>query len=194
MPYYIRVVLRHVDGCTDVRSKRGRMSVEMSAAIVGGFISGGVVLMGVVLAESLRRQRENRQRRFQLLLTGRTSMDEFAVAVQVSKGQATLHTQRTGNELQEHVLELRALNERTDLRHLNGRRKRDRAMHNFLLKLSAARVRLLIEGVGLSDEDMEALKGAMVAYEDEFAARPPEGADRVVVDRYVKEGLGGGAQ
>jgi hypothetical protein len=63
-------------------------------------------------------------------------------------------------------------------------------MHNFLLKLSAARVRLLIEGVGLSDEDMVALKGAMVAYEDEFAARPPEGADRVVVDRYVKEGLG----
>lgn len=43
-------------------------------------------------------------------------------------------------------------------------------MHDFLLKLSAARVRLLIEGVGLSDKDMEALKAAMVAYEDGFAA------------------------
>jgi hypothetical protein len=53
------------------------MSAEMSAAIVGGLISGGVVLMGIVLAEGLRRQRESRQRRFQLLLTGRTSMDEF---------------------------------------------------------------------------------------------------------------------
>lgn len=62
------------------------MQTEMSAAIVGGLISGGVVLTGVVLAEALRRQRENRQRRFQLLLTGRTAMDEFAVAVQVSKG------------------------------------------------------------------------------------------------------------
>lgn len=169
------------------------MSAEMSAAIVGGFISGGVVLTGVVLAEGLRRQRENRQRRFQLLLTGRTSMDEFAVAVQVSKGQATLHTQRTGNDLQEHVLELRALNERADLRHLKGRRKRDRAMHDFLLKLSAARVRLLIEGVGLNDKDVEALKGAMVAYEDEFAAKPPEGTDRAVVERYIKDGLDGRA-
>jgi hypothetical protein len=167
------------------------MSAEMSAAIIGGLISGGVVLMGVVLAEGLRRQRENRQRRFQLLLTGRTSMDEFAAAAQVSKGQATLNTQLTGNDLQAHVLELRALNQRADLRHLKGQRKRDRALHDFLLKLSAAKVRLLIEGVGLNDKDIETLKGAMVAYEDEFAAKPPEGADRAVVDRYIKDGLDG---
>lgn len=162
----------------------------MSAAIVGGLISGGVVLTGVVLAEALRRQRENRQRRFRLLLTGRTAMDEFAAAVLVSKGRATLDTQRTGNELQDHVLELRALNERVDLRHFKGRRTRDMAMHDFLLKLSAARVRLLVANVGLSDKDMDALKSAMVAYEDRFAAKPPEGVERSVVERYINEGLG----
>ena len=33
----------------------------------------------------------------------------------------------------------------------------------------------------------------MVAYEDEFAAKPPEGTDRAVVERYIKDGLDGRA-
>jgi hypothetical protein len=170
------------------------MSPELSAAIVGGLISGGVVLLGVIFAEVLRRQRENRQRRFRLLLTGRSVMDEFAAAVEGSKeggasGRATVFTQRSGNELMEHVLELRSLNTRMDVRHLRKRRERDRALLDFLVKLSAARVRLLIKGVGLADEEVEMLKRSMVAYEVSFGAGGPEGAERESADFYVKNGL-----
>jgi hypothetical protein len=52
------------------------------AAVIAGLISGAVVLLGVVLAESLKRQGETRKRRFVLVLTGRSLMDQFVIAVE----------------------------------------------------------------------------------------------------------------
>ncbi len=171
----------------------GAISVAITAAVIGGVISGAVVLLGVLLAELLKRQREDRQRRFELLLAGRSVMDEFIGAIDnAPSGQATLLTQRAGNALQEHVLELSSLNKRIDLRHPLKRAGRAGALNDFLLKLSAARVRLLINGVVLRKEELEALKASMVAYELAFGAGGPAGNDREIVDRYIKHGIDGG--
>ncbi|MGD0985354.1 MAG: hypothetical protein ABSA65_16305 [Acidimicrobiales bacterium] len=48
-----------------------------SAAIVAGLISGGVVLLGMLLAEWLGRKYERRQRIFVLRLTERDALDDF---------------------------------------------------------------------------------------------------------------------
>jgi hypothetical protein len=158
------------------------------AAIIAGLISGAVVLLGVVLAESLKRQGERRQRRFVLVLTGRSIMDQFVVAVEAGKGRLTVEAQGLANALMEHVIELQAINDRRGPFYRKRRKRRSEALRPFLIKLSALRVRLMIVPPVFRDGEVEALKEAMVAYEAEFGAGVDEKARQVAV-HYVDNGI-----
>jgi hypothetical protein len=158
------------------------------AAVIAGLISGGVVLLGVILAESLKRQGDARKRRFVLVLTGRSLMDQFVIAVEAGNGRLTVEAQDLANALMEHVIELQTISSRRSLLYRKRRRRRSAALRPFLIKLSALRVRLMIDPPVLRREEVNALKEAMVAYEAEFGAGSDEQARQLAM-HYVENGI-----
>jgi hypothetical protein len=158
------------------------------AAVIAGLISGAVVLLGVVLAESLKRQGETRKRRFVLVLTGRSLMDQFVIAVEAGNGRLTVEAQDLANALMEHVIELQTISSRRGLLYRERRKRRLAALRPFLIKLSALRVRLMIDPPVFRHQEIEALKEAMVVYETEFGAGVDERARQLAM-HYVESGI-----
>ena len=115
-----------------------------SAAIVAGLISGGVVLLGVLLAEWLRRKYERRQRIFVLRLTERDALDDFFATLDNTPEGRGEETRRAADRVQAMTCELEAELRRGRLPAWGKRARRADAVHRFVLMFAVARVRLQI--------------------------------------------------
>jgi predicted O-methyltransferase YrrM len=116
-----------------------------SAAIIGGLISGGVVLLGVLLAERLRRGYERRQRIFMLRLNEREVLDQFFATLDDKLERRDAETDRAADQVQAITCELEAELRRGPLPAWGKRAKRADAVRRFVLMFAAARVRILAE-------------------------------------------------
>jgi len=145
------------------------------------------VLLGVILAESLKRQNDRRQRSFELRLMGRTLLDEFFESLD-RFGRRGNETERTGNAVQAMAAELEALVKRGTPLKRGKSTKRAAAIHAFILKFAAAKVRLQIENGALRAAEIQALKDSMVAYENTFGGGVSD-LDRELAGHYVDDGI-----
>lgn len=163
------------------------ISTGTFAAIIGGLISGAVVLLGVLLAENLRTRSWRRRRIMTLLLSGHTLMDRFISTLDPQSGMPTDKTLPAVNAVSEVVIELQALSRIGTRMKRQIRSQQRNAMHEFILKLSAVKLRL-IRGGRFRPEEIHALMDAMSAYESLFEGTPSE-YEQAVIIRYDEHGI-----
>jgi hypothetical protein len=108
--------------------------------------------------------------------------------VEAGNGRLTVEAQDLANALMEHVIELQTISSRRGLLYRERRKRRLAALRPFLIKLSALRVRLMIDPPVFRHQEIEALKEAMVVYETEFGAGVDERARQLAM-HYVESGI-----
>lgn len=166
------------------------MAEATFAAIIGGLISGCVVLTGVLLAEWLRRSHLRRQRIFELRLNEREVLDEFFATLNSDLEGQGEETERAADRVQAMTCELEAELRRGVLPAWGKRAARAEAVNRFVLMFAAARVRLLVSHGALRPREVDALKTAMVDYENRWGATSEQ--DRRIVMHYLEHGIDGG--